>query len=73
MKILGVEEFTESTKIWRMLCAEFLGAFSLLFFGCGTIMHVEGAVLVVQVALTFGLTIAVLAQVRTNLLSKESI
>ncbi|XP_065202448.1 aquaporin AQPAn.G isoform X2 [Planococcus citri] len=62
MKILGVEEFTESNKIWRMLCAEFLGAFSLLFFGCGTIMNVKEGILTVQVALTFGLCIAVMAQ-----------
>ncbi len=63
MKLLGIEEFTESNKIWRMLCAEFLGTFLLVFIGCGTIMFVEKEVLVVQVALTFGFVIASMAQV----------
>ncbi|XKL68235.1 hypothetical protein PGB90_003726 [Kerria lacca] len=62
MKFLGIEEFTESNKIWRMLCAEFLGTFFLVFIGCGTIMYVESTVLVVQVALTFGFVIAAMVQ-----------
>lgn len=65
MKILGIEEFTESNKIWRMLAAEFLGTFSLLLFGCGTVMFVEKQVAVVQIALTFGFAIAVIATVST--------
>lgn len=63
MKILGVEEFTESNKIWRMLAAEFLGTFFLVLIGCGTIMFVNKEVLVVQVALTFGFIIFAMAQV----------
>lgn len=62
MKILGVEEFTESNKIWRMLAAEFLGTFFLVLIGCGTIMFVNKEVLVVQVALTFGFIIFAMAQ-----------
>lgn len=63
MKILGIEEFTDSNKIWKMLCAEFIGTFFLVLIGCGTIMYVQKSVLVVQVALTFGLVIAAMAQV----------
>lgn len=63
MKILGIEEFTDSNKIWKMLCAEFIGTFFLVLIGCGTIMYVLKPVLVIQVALTFGLVIAAMAQV----------
>lgn len=63
MKLLGLDEFTESNKIWRMICAEFVGTFFLVFIGCGTIMYVESSILVVQVALTFGFIIAAMAQV----------
>ena len=63
MKVLGVEELTDSHKIWRMLCAEFLGTFFLVMVGCGSIVYANNDVLVVQVALAFGFIIAAMVQV----------
>lgn len=62
MKVLGVEEFTDSHKIWRMLCAEFLGTFFLVMVGCGSVVYANSEVLVVQVALAFGFIIAAMVQ-----------
>lgn len=51
-----------------MLFAEFLGTAILVFIGCGSIMWIDGlnAATVLQIALTFGLTIATLVQVNPN-------
>jgi hypothetical protein len=61
--ILGLSEITENKAIWRMLVAEFVGTFLLVVIGCGSIIFSETD-FIVRVALTFGLTVATLAQVR---------
>ncbi|XP_063907029.1 aquaporin AQPAe.a isoform X1 [Zophobas morio] len=58
--ILGLSEITENKSIWRMLLAEFLGTFLLVCVGCGSI--VLGDFSVVRIGLTFGITVATLAQ-----------
>ncbi|XP_060525966.1 aquaporin AQPAe.a [Cylas formicarius] len=57
--ILGISEITENKSIWRMLVAEFLGTLVLVAVGTGSCI---GTPTVVQIALTFGLTVATLAQ-----------
>ncbi|XP_068911778.1 aquaporin AQPAe.a isoform X1 [Tenebrio molitor] len=59
--ILGLSEITENKAIWRMLVAEFVGTFLLVVIGCGSIIFSETD-FIVRVALTFGLTVATLAQ-----------
>lgn len=49
-----------------MLVAEFIGTFLLVVVGCGSIVLSE-EVVIVRIALTFGITVATLAQVRNNL------
>jgi aquaporin related protein len=48
--------------LWRMLCAEFLGTFFLVFLACGSATHVEVSPSITQIAFTFGLTVATMAQ-----------
>ncbi|XP_044261919.1 aquaporin AQPAe.a isoform X2 [Tribolium madens] len=59
--ILGLSEITENKAIWRMLVAEFIGTFLLVVIGCGSIV-LPGEVIIVRIALTFGITVATLAQ-----------
>lgn len=51
--------------------SEFLGTLLLVFVGCGAIIMGDGSL--VQIALTFGLTVATLAQVFTQLHLKSLI
>ncbi|KAK9871170.1 hypothetical protein WA026_011452 [Henosepilachna vigintioctopunctata] len=61
--ILGLSEITENKLIWRMLVAEFIGTLLLVFIGCGSIISLGGSdINIVQIALTFGLTIATIVQ-----------
>ncbi|GLV40995.1 drip [Carabus blaptoides fortunei] len=60
---LGLSDITDNRHIWRMLIAEFLGTFILVFIGCGSTMAWDNqAPSIVQIALTFGLLVATLAQ-----------
>lgn len=60
--IIGLSEITESTKIWRALCAEFIGTFLLVLIGCGTIINLTSSPAIVEISLAFGLIVATLAQ-----------
>ncbi|EDW31983.1 GL10680 [Drosophila persimilis] len=57
-KFLGVADITENKNIWRMLLGELLGTFFLIAIGVGS--TTSGSV--PQIAFTFGLTVATLAQ-----------
>lgn len=59
--ILGISDITDNRHIWRMLLSEFLGSFLLVYIGCGSLTLTNSAT-VVQIALTFGLVVATLAQ-----------
>lgn len=63
--MIAMDDVSDNNKIWRMLFAEFLGTAMLLFVGCGSIMWLDdvGSSAIVQIALTFGFTIASLVQV----------
>lgn len=60
-QIVGVADITENKNIWRMLLGELLGTFFLVFIGVGS--TALGDATVPQIAFTFGLTVATLAQV----------
>ncbi|KAI8039574.1 aquaporin isoform X2 [Drosophila gunungcola] len=57
-KFVGVADITENKKIWRMLLGELVGTFFLVFVGVGS--TTSGSV--PQIAFTFGLTVATIAQ-----------
>ncbi|EDW90918.1 aquaporin isoform X2 [Drosophila yakuba] len=57
-KFVGVADITENKKIWRMLLGELVGTFFLIFVGVGS--TTSGSV--PQIAFTFGLTVATIAQ-----------
>ncbi|XP_070134631.1 aquaporin isoform X2 [Drosophila bipectinata] len=57
-KFVGVADITENKKIWRMLFGELVGTFFLVFVGVGS--TTSGSV--PQIAFTFGLTVATIAQ-----------
>lgn len=59
-KFVGVADITENKKIWRMLLGELVGTFFLIFIGVGC--TATGNPTVPQIAFTFGLTVATLAQ-----------
>lgn len=62
--ILGLAEVTDGTRIWRMLLAEFLGTFLLVFIGCGAILAIGPTTpSVVEIALTFGFLVGTIVQV----------
>lgn len=63
-KIVGVADITENKNIWRMLLGELLGTFFLVFIGVGS--TALGDATVPQIAFTFGLTVATLAQVSAS-------
>lgn len=67
-KIIGVADITDNRNIWRILVAEFIGTFFLITVGvASTTGFGPGfAPSVAQIALTFGLTVATLAQVRDD-------
>lgn len=58
--ILGLNEITENKSLWKMLAAEFIGTLILVTVGCGSCL---GNPTIVQIALTFGLTVAAIVQV----------
>ncbi|VEN55518.1 unnamed protein product, partial [Callosobruchus maculatus] len=60
--ILGISDITENKNIWRMLAAECLGTFLLVFIGCASCIGLSGTSSVVQISLTFGLTIGSVIQ-----------
>lgn len=68
--IIGISDLTENRQIWKMLLAEFLGTLLLVFIGCGSCISFndesKGYVPYVQIGLTFGLTVATLAQVNSS-------
>nr|XP_023027746.1 aquaporin AQPAe.a-like [Leptinotarsa decemlineata] len=60
--ILGISDITDGKSIWKMLVAECLGTLVLVFVGCGSCIELSAPANYVQIALTFGLTVATLAQ-----------
>lgn len=66
-KIIGVADITDNRNIWRQLIAECLGTFLLVTIGIGSTTGGFGESYtpsVPQIAFTFGLLVATLAQVR---------
>lgn len=61
--ILGLSDVTENKSLWRMLFAEFIGTFMLVYIGCGSIVYKQNDVDIVRIALAFGIAVATLAQV----------
>lgn len=65
-RIIGVSDITANRKIWKILLAEFLGTFFLVSVGIASTTgawKTGYAPTMVQIALTFGLVVATLAQV----------
>lgn len=63
-ELVGVQDITDNRNIWRMLVAEFLGTFLLVSIGISsTTGWTDFHPSIVQIALTFGLVVATLAQV----------
>jgi aquaporin related protein len=62
---LGVDEITRG--IWKVLLAEFLGNLLLNFYGCASCVGTGNEKSAVLVALTFGLVIMAIVQVRISL------
>ncbi|XP_023019051.1 aquaporin AQPAe.a [Leptinotarsa decemlineata] len=63
--VLGLSEITENHSIWKMLIAECLGTLILVFICCGSCIGINQSpdyVPYVQIALTFGFTVASIAQ-----------
>lgn len=66
--VSGCSEFSKNRDIWRMVIAEFIGTLLLVLLGCSS--TVEGwndqpsSQMLVQVALTFGIIVAGIIQVR---------
>lgn len=63
-KVIGIADITDNRNIWRCLIAEFLGTFFLVAVGISsttTGFHFERNI--PQIAFTFGLIVATLAQV----------
>lgn len=62
--MVGVKDITDNKKIWRQLLAELIGTFFLVVIGVGSCTGgSEYSPSVPQIAFTFGLTVATLAQV----------
>ncbi|XP_061386763.1 aquaporin-like [Musca vetustissima] len=62
-KFVGISDITENKKIWRVLFGEMIGTFLLIVIGVGSCVGFEDwSPSVPQIALTFGLTVATLAQ-----------
>ncbi|XP_013112673.1 aquaporin isoform X2 [Stomoxys calcitrans] len=61
--VVGVKDITDNKKIWRQLLAELIGTFFLVVIGVGSCTGgLDAAPSVPQIAFTFGLTVATLAQ-----------
>lgn len=64
-KIIGVADITDNRNIWKALLAEFIGTLLLVAIGIGsTTGWPDYSPTLVQIAFTFGLVVATLAQVR---------
>jgi len=64
-RIIGVSDITNNSKIWKVLLAEFLGTFFLVAVGVASTSgdwNPGYAPSMVQIALTFGLVVATIAQ-----------
>lgn len=64
--IIGMSDITDNKSIWKMLIAECLGTLVLVYVGCGSCISVSQPSTYVQIALTFGLTVATVAQVSNS-------
>jgi aquaporin rerated protein, invertebrate len=64
-EIVGVQDITDNRNIWRMLIAEFLGTMLLVSIGIASTTGWGNGYepSIPQIALTFGLVVATLAQV----------
>jgi aquaporin related protein len=72
MAVIGLHDILDIRNLWRMLSAEFLGTFFLVFMSCGSatfFVHPPGVdnisnnpPTITQVAFTFGLVVATMAQ-----------
>jgi Major intrinsic protein len=64
-EIVGVQDITDNRNIWRMLIAEFLGTMLLVSIGIASTTGWGNGYepTIPQIALTFGLVVATLAQV----------
>ncbi|XP_075147566.1 aquaporin homolog protein drip isoform X2 [Haematobia irritans] len=61
--VVGVKDITDNKKIWRQLMAELIGTFFLVVIGVGSCTGgSEWSPSIPQIAFTFGLTVATLAQ-----------
>lgn len=60
--VIGLHDITDNRNIWRMLSAEFLGTFFLVLVGCSSITSLAGSSGDIQIAFTFGLAVATIAQ-----------
>lgn len=65
--IIGLSDITENKSLWKMLIAECLGTLILVYVGCGSCIALGDPSTYIQIALTFGLTVATLAQVSQNI------
>ncbi|XP_073824191.1 aquaporin-like isoform X2 [Musca autumnalis] len=62
-KFVGISDITDNKKIWRILFGEMIGTFLLIVIGVGSCVGFDDwSPSVLQIALTFGLTVATLAQ-----------
>ena len=59
---LGLKEAKDKRIIYKLL-AEMIGTMVLVFFSCGSAHNVQSSV--VRYSLTFGFTVATMAQVRS--------
>lgn len=62
-KVIGVADITDNRNIWRVLMAEFCGTFLLVSIGIAATIQFPTAPSIPQIAFTFGLVVATLAQV----------
>lgn len=66
-KVIGIADITDNRNIWRCLIAEFLGTFFLVSVGISSTtsgFDNNFQSTIPQIAFTFGLVVATLAQVR---------
>lgn len=67
---IGIAEVSEDSRFWKAIVGEFVGTLVLVLVGCGSCLSVGSlGPSEVQIALTFGLVVATLAQVSKLLLS----
>lgn len=62
--VIGISDITDNSNIWRSLVGEFIGTLMLVLVGCGSVVAIGSSPSFVQIALTFGLVVATMAQVR---------